>query len=107
MTNRFTEGLNEEQMERYLTIKDMCLRNYPDVMKSKVQMELSEHLWRYYAIHNKVPDPPTEKGEPEERIFEYKTPKDIELTLQKVDDIDIQNLVIEDVKDLPDNFIEI
>lgn len=110
MANCFTEGLNEEQMERYLAVKDMCLRNYPDVSKNKVQMELSEHLWRYFAIHNKVPEPP-EQGEPEEIIYEYNTPVDIGLTLEKVEDIGIHNLVIDDVeeagKDLPDDIIEI
>jgi len=50
---------NEEQQERYDAIKEQTTRLYPAILKDSIKMEMSEHLFRYYAINGKIPDIPT------------------------------------------------
>jgi hypothetical protein len=47
---------NEEQQERYDVIKEQTTRLYPSILKDSIQMEMSEHLFRYYAINGKIPE---------------------------------------------------
>jgi hypothetical protein len=93
MTNNpYTEGLTDEQLERYNYLKDTILRLQPNIIKDRIQTELWEYLWRYFAINNALPDE-KDKGEKEEIINDYKTPADIESTLNKEAVRDIPNVI--------------